>query len=183
MQASNPRTLRVIDEEDEHIGDALQTVFPMWTEDAYMVWNGVHVPISYKYTLSFLIQDAVVMLERLSHDELGELEIRWPSDDFAATWHLTWEAERLEIRTKWEPNAVVGGTEGLLNARPTVHIAKQSFISEWKEVLGVALRALTDAGYTEAHLADLAKLRRVHESIREPGILYREQDASAPEQG
>jgi hypothetical protein len=56
--------LRVRRDEDEHIGDAIQTVFPMWTEDAYLVWNGVHVPISYKYTLSFLIQDVVTMLER-----------------------------------------------------------------------------------------------------------------------
>jgi hypothetical protein len=172
VQASNPRWRRVFNEEDGHIGDALETVFPMQTEDAYMVWNWVHVPIGYKHTLSFLIQDAVMILEELSQKVSGSLINRWPSNNFAATWHMQWDAENLRIQAEWE--SVVGGTEALLNARPIVIIKKGAFISEWKQVLGVALHALTDAGYTDGDLNDLERLRRVYESIPEPGILYQE---------
>jgi hypothetical protein len=171
VQASNPRALQVFDEEDGHIGDALETVFPMETENAYMVWNWVHVPIGYKYTFSFLIQDVVMMLDTLLREASGALTINWPSNEFAATWRMTWDAKNVDIRAEW--NSVIGGTEALLNARPTVALAKGAFISEWKQVLGVSLHALTDAGYTDAQLSDLPRLRQVYESIREPGVLYR----------
>jgi hypothetical protein len=177
IQASNPQWSRVINEEDEHIGDAMQTVFPMWTEEAYMVWNGIHIPMSYKYTFSFLIQDALMILEALSRETSGALTNHWPSDDFSAMWHMKWDIRNVDIQAEWE--TVLGGTVALLNARPTVSIEKGAFISEWKQVLGVALRALTEAGYTNDRLSDLARLRRVYESIREPGVLYRESCTTA----
>jgi len=170
IQASNPRALHQCDKEDVHIGDAMQTVFPMSTEDAYLVWNAIHVPISYKYTMSFLIQDVVVMLERMLGDSHGQLNIAWPSDDFAATWQMKWAGDDLDVRADW--HSVVGGTEALLASRPTLAISKTAFAAEWKQVLGISLRALIDAGYRDEELVDLARLRAVYESIPNFGVLY-----------
>jgi hypothetical protein len=172
IQASNPRWLRVFNKEDNNICDAMQTVFPSLTEYAYMVWNGIHIPMDYKYIVSFLVQDAIMILEAVSKEARGSLSNRWPSNDFASTWHMNWSAESLEIQADWE--SVLGGTEALLNARPIVRMGKDAFMSEWKQVLGIAFHALIDAGYTNRDLSDLERLRQMYESISEPGVLYRE---------
>jgi hypothetical protein len=162
---------RVIDEEDESLCDALQTIFPMDTEDAYMVWNWIHVPLGYKYTFSFMVEDVLMILEQLMKHESGELTNCWPVQELRADWHMKWQGDTVEIRAQWE--TAPGFTEELLRARPMLIMNKGAFISEWKQVLGVILEALTQAGYHETQLRNLAKLREIHAAIREPGILYR----------
>jgi hypothetical protein len=171
IQAGNPRSLHEFDPEDESIFDAIQTVFPILTEEAFMIWDRIHIPLGYKYTISFLIQDILLMLEQLMRDVSGELEIHWPSNDFSVIWRMRWDNCHLEIRAEW--NAVVGFTESLLASRPMLKIDKSVFICEWKQILGKALKALRDAGYREEHLTDMSKLQRIHDQISEPGILYK----------
>jgi hypothetical protein len=171
IQASNPKSLRTLSEEDQSIFDAVETVFPLITEEAFLVWHHVHVPLSYKYTISFLITDVVNMAEMLMRNDSGELTINWPASEFRVTWEMKWHGTALQIHAQWE--STLGSTESLLSAHPTLSIDKNAFISEWKQVLGITLKALTDAGYTEKQLSDLARLREVHDGISEPGILYR----------
>lgn len=172
IQASNPRALQAFDPDDHSVLDAMQTVFPMNTEDAYMVWNGIHIPLSYKYTVSFMMSDVLAIIRRLTSDATGILSNRWPTNDLEATWYIQWTGEDLAIRSEWE--AVVGNTAHLLAARPTIAMNKQEFISEWKQVLGISLRALQHAGYTDKHLIDILELEVIYRSISEPGVLYRE---------
>lgn len=139
-----------------------------------MTWASVRIPLNYKYILSFLLYDVVVMLEQLMGQDRGTTTIHWPSDEFAATWRMQWDDNRLEIHAEWR--SVSGHVEALLAARSPLVTDKRSFISEWKQVLGVALKALTEAGYRDTQLRDLAKLRSVHDAINEPGVLYREAD-------
>jgi len=177
IQACNPRSIRALDEEDESIFDALQNVFPMWTEEAFMVWDRIHIPLGYKYIISFIIYDVLEILEALMHQEQGTLEVTWPSNDFAGCWQIHWEGQEIEIHARWD--SMVGRSESLLNALPPLVMNKNDFVSEWKQVLGFALRALTEAGYQESQLRDLAMLRRVYEAIEQPGILYRTIDDEA----
>jgi hypothetical protein len=170
IQASNPKSLSVINEEDLSIYDALQTVFPLITEDAYLVWHHVHIPLGYKYDVSVIITEALDMIEALKRGDSGEIAVTWPSNTFRVDWQIRWNGATLQIDAKWEN--VVGFTESLLSARPTLTIGKDEFISEWKQLLGVALKALTDAGYRDEQLVDLPRLRRIHDEIRNPGILY-----------
>jgi hypothetical protein len=173
MQASNPRSLRSFDEDDRSIMDALQTVFPLYAEDAYMAWGPIRgIPFNYKYTISHVLPDVLKILDRLMQDESGTLSNSFITQEFPAIWHLRWEDDKLEIRSEWN---IPPGTSAPFPEHPPLVLGKRAFISEWKQVLGAALRALTDAGYTEAHLSDLAKLRQVYEDIHEPGVLYRSQ--------
>jgi hypothetical protein len=181
MQASNPRSLRVLDEEDQDILDALQTVFPLQAEDAYMIWSSTHIPLGYKYTVSYLLPEVLEILDRLMRDESGSLTSHYPTQEFPAIWHMRWARDDLRIRFEW--HAPPSGTQPPLPAHPPLTLSKRAFISEWKQVLGVALRALTNAGYTEEHLSDLAKLQRVYESIAESGVLYQESKGNSPSEG
>lgn len=171
IQASNPRSLRAFDEEDADILDALQTVFPLRTEHAYMVWDSVPIPLNYKYTVSYLLPGVLDSLDRLMRDESGSVTSQCPAQEFPAIWHMHWAADELQIQFEWRTPP--SGTPQILTAHPTLLLSKSAFVSEWKQVLGIALGALTGAGYRDEHLCDLAKLRRVYESILEPGVLYR----------
>lgn len=172
MQASRPTHRRANDTEDETLCDAIQSVFPLDTENAYMVWNGVHIPLNYKYTISFMIDDALLILEKLVAEESGEMSVQWPVQEFAASWQLRWEGHDLTVEADW--GAVGGGCDTLLGQHSTLKVDKFMFAAEWKRVLGIVLRALLDSGYGEQQLPDLIRLQHVHESIRGAGVLYQE---------
>lgn len=176
LQASHPRSIHIVDESDRSILDAIETVFLQRTEYAYMVWNWIHIPLTYKYTLSLLIPDALMMLDQLLQKPSGSLTIHWPAQEFSAKWQLEWESDELTIRSEW--HSVIGATEGLLSERPLLEIDKAAFIAEWQELLGVVLAALVNAGYHDDQLIDLPKLREIHDRIQGSGILYKELAAS-----
>lgn len=171
IQVSNPKMLAAIDQEDETICDAMQTVFPMQTEDAFMVWNRIHIPIGYKYTLGFLLGEAIRMISELKQRVNGSHTTVWPSNVFHSTWHMHWQGDQLEIHSKWD--SVVGFTEVLLAERSTLSTSRDAFIAEWKALFGVALTALTQAGYTETMLVDMQKLQETYDAIPNWGILYK----------
>lgn len=171
IQVSNPTLLCTFSAEDRTVYDAVQTVFPLITEDAYMVWHHVHIPLGYKYTFSCMINDVLDIIETLMGSESGELTNYWSVQELAAEWRMKWNNTTLDIEAKWD--TVIGDTESLLSARSKLTIDKNAFISEWKPLLGIALKALTNAGYRDEQLADLARLRKIHDQIRHPGILYR----------
>ena len=49
VQASNPKYWKnVLDEEDSSLSDAIETIFPLNTEYAFLEWNHIFIPLSYK---------------------------------------------------------------------------------------------------------------------------------------
>ncbi len=170
IQASNPSALRVHDPDDEGLSDAIQTVFPLDTERAILAWNRICVPWSYKYDVSLLADDILDLLEIMLDDDAGDRVVEWPSNTFAATWSVVWDAERTTVHAKW--SCVTGGLEALLGSRDSVTIPKREFLSEWKSLLGVVERALDRAGYTEEELHGLGRIRRVLARLPGHGMLY-----------
>lgn len=136
IQASNPRALQTFDPDDASVSDAMQTIFLMNIEDAHMKWNGIHVPLSYKYTISFMMSDLLAIICRLTNEAAGSLTNRWPTNDLEATWHIEWNGEALAIRSEWE--TVVGGTVHLLTARPTIAIKNTNLFRSGNNCLGLA---------------------------------------------
>jgi hypothetical protein len=169
VQASNPRSLTSFDDEDCDIMDAIQTIFPMQAEYAYIVWQHVHIPVNYKYTMSHFLPSIVDAIDRLMQSDAGTLVSESLAQELPAVWYMSWTGDELNVRFEWRTPP--GQT---LVAHPTLNLSKSAFVNEWKQVLGVVLRALSTAGYTDEHLSDLDRLRRVYESIPQPGVLYRE---------
>jgi len=171
IQASNPRSLVTHDPEDTTLNCAIQTVFPLSTEKAIVIWNGVYVPLGYKYDVSILATDILSMLRQLQASARGSFSLTWPSNSFSATWSFDWANDVLRIRSEW--SSVIGGVEALLNGRPYVATSKRGFISEWKSVLERVRDALYGAGYRPNHLAEMADLESVLATIEGDGIFYR----------
>ncbi|WP_199242809.1 hypothetical protein [Vitiosangium sp. GDMCC 1.1324] len=169
IQSSSPRSLRIHDPSDESLSDAIQTVFPMNTEWAFMVWDGVYIPLGYKYDISLLTDDVIWLLEEMALSKQGTRTIHWSSNTFSAIWHTSWDEEVVKVDAQW--NCVLGGVRPLLGS--SISIEKQAFVSEWKSLLVVVEKALDTAGYTESQLPALAHLRKAIDMTPGNGALYR----------
>lgn len=170
IQAGAPRITGQFDEEDENLAEAIETIFPLYTEDAILVWKNIYIPLSYKYDLSIMIEDVLNMLEKLRKHPLGEWKIHWASDSFRNSWYMYWEKETLIISAEWR--SVVGSTENLLKEKGEIKVPLLSFIAEWRKLLGNLITALEKSGYSEEQLPGMDRLILEYHEIPHDGILY-----------
>jgi hypothetical protein len=171
IQASCPRWTTIASPDDESLADAIDTIFPSNTERAILAWRHVHIPLGYKYCISFLIDDVLTMVDQLTSSVGGQWKVVWPSNEFAAVWQLEWSGESLRVMTEWKQ--VVGGTEELLQRRSVLEIDRQAFLCEWTKLFTTLRDALAAAGYTEKALPGLIRLNQAIATIAEVGDLYR----------
>jgi hypothetical protein len=172
IQASRPRMLRANDPDDDTLSDAIQTIFPMDTERAILVWNHVYVPLGYKYDVSLMADDIVQICDDILSNMDGTRLIHWPSNTFAAVWKVVWTSGVVSVEAQW--NRVVGGTESILAGRPSISIPTQDFLAEWKGPLDVVCAALKIAGYTPEQITELHRLKNVVARLPRYGQLYPE---------
>ena len=71
IQASNPRISYTVMPEDETLSDAVESAFLSDSENAILVWNYVNVPLSYKYDISYMIDDILNLLSSGQKMESG----------------------------------------------------------------------------------------------------------------
>jgi hypothetical protein len=133
VQASDPRPSKLVSPDDSSLGEAIETIFPLCTDFALIVWNDVYVPLTYKYDISIIINDIIAMLGSVAARDEGSITVFWPSNTFRTRWILTWSGTDLAITTTWE--SVIGGTESMLNKVPSVNLNKNTFLLEWKPLL------------------------------------------------
>jgi len=172
IQASTPRVAGARDPEDETVCEAAETTFSLHSEQAYLNWNDVHVPLSYKHDVGTMSEDIVRMLRALRENQSGRLSIEWPTNTFASKWALEWDSEGVLVRGNWY--SVVGETESMLNAKPEVKTSKEGFRAEWKALLMRLVEGLEHAGYTTRNLPELEDVRREIEALPDFGELYDE---------
>ncbi|MCM1259109.1 MAG: hypothetical protein NC307_14835 [Roseburia sp.] len=172
IQASNPRTLYSLELEDESLSDAIESAFVSNTENAILVWNYISIPLSYKYDISYMIEDILNLLSSLQKMAKGKMEIHWLPDTFRCNWLISWDADQLRIEAKWE--CTVGHLEGLLNEKPVITLTPKEFLSEWKEILFMVIKGLKNCGYDEYKIKGMQKLLEQYSHIEELGVLYRD---------
>jgi hypothetical protein len=172
IQTSNPRISGEYDPDDETLDESVETCFLLNTEMALIVWQGVFIPLHYKYTISTILLDILNMLQILLDKQDGVLDLTWPSNDFNTRWVMSWQDDILTIDAEW--NSVLGRVENILNKLDTLHLSKSEFIYEWKALLEVIINCLTKCGYNESTVCDFKKLKLIHSRIEKKGILYRD---------
>lgn len=169
IQASAPRVVREFDPGDTNLSDAIQTVFPLETECAILVWNWVYVPLSYKYDFSMMIDDIIGLLDAILIEPSGRRTVQWPSNTFACTWRVEWDTHLTTVEADWV--SVIGNTEAMLAAAPKIVVESSGFVEEWKRPLEVIRDGLTSAGYT-SELPGLDRLTATIRKIGRCGLLY-----------
>ena len=170
IQASNPRFLAEFDATDTNLSDAIQTIFPLETEYALLVWNWVYVPLTYKYDLSLMIDDVIELIEEMISNPSGNRTIHWPSNTFASSWRIEWDGGKTSVVAEWM--CVLGDTEAMLAMKPKVMLESSEFIEEWRRPLEVIAAGLCSAGYNATNLPGFERLQMVVSKIGRCGTLY-----------
>lgn len=171
IQAGNPRFCRAMDEKDETLSDAMESIFLLNTESAVMAWNHISIPLSYKYDISYMLDDLLNLLNGMQQAASGEMTIHWLPDTFRCDWQVTWNQGKMDIQSNWE--CTVGHLERLLNDNSRISIPVKHFESEWKEVLRNAVIGLRRCGYNENRIKGMRLLAEQTDRIEISGILYR----------
>lgn len=158
--------------EDKSLSDAMENIFPLNTENAIMIWNHINIPLSYKYDISYMIDDILKFLYCINKDETGKMTIHWLPDTFRCDWFVTWEYGQMKIESYWE--CTVGNLEGLLNNNSEISLSVKTFTNEWKEVLHIIITGLKKCGYEEDKIRGMKQLLKQYQTIEDAGYLYKE---------
>ena len=172
IQASNPKIQCIADCNDKTLADAIESMFSLNTENAILTWNYISIPLSYKYDISYMMEDILVLLNALQSRKNGELTIHWLPDTFRCDWTARWTIKELSIWSQWE--RTVGNLEILLNGSPSISLNKDDFIKEWKSILGIIINGFRKTGYDAEKIRGMKRLIEQYESIDGNGILYRD---------
>ncbi len=173
IQANCPRFNGKFDNDDETLCEAIETVFPLRTEDALLVWKGAGKRLGYKYDLSVMLIDILNMIEKLNVSNKGKLSIHWPSNTFPEIWDMDWCDNLLRIKTKLNFVNEQEVETRIDQANSEITIEKDAFIYEWKYVLMIIINALKSSGYNGENLPEFKRLIYIENSIQELGVLYR----------
>lgn len=172
IQTSNPRVVSDICPNDATIGEAIESIFPLLTEFAILIWNGVYIPLNYKYDVSEIFDDIVELVTCVALAPEGKLLVSWPSSTFRARWALSWSSREITIHASWD--SVIGGTEQLLNTFPALIIDKALFLREWVTLLRKIHTLLLECLGTNSPPFDIEPLNDAIALVDGLGQLYNE---------
>jgi hypothetical protein len=145
----------VKDPQDTSLGEALESCFPCMMDGARLGWNGVSVPLSYKYDLSIIVHDVVALVQQLRTCPTGSFFINWPSNTFQGSWRVTTAGGRVQVTASWDSvSAQDGPLEDALNAAPVVETVQVDLMDQWVGLLRLANQTLLDTGYRPDELED-----------------------------
>jgi hypothetical protein len=154
-----PTQAGVKDPEDTSLGEALEACFPDRMDGARLLWNGVSVPLSYKYELGLIVHDVVQLVRWLRTAAQGACAICWPSNTFRTNWQLALAGGRVQLTASWESvSAQDGPLEEALNAAPVVDADQAALMTQWAALLRLAHQRLIDTGYKPEELEDCGPL-------------------------
>ena len=170
IQASCPQRIEIFNETDSNLWDAIESIYPLYCESAFIMWKGIAISLSYKYDISIIMDDILYMLTLLQKEERHSYAVQWPSNTFNHIWELDWKNNELTIHSEWHD--LPSSLEEILSENNKIMVDKIQFIREWKKVLSIIKNDLTECGYSSKQIEGLDKLKLIEENVDEFGILY-----------
>lgn len=140
IQAGNPVINTISERKELTLPELMEDVFSMDTDDAIMFWNHMCIPLSYKYDISYMIDDILAMLDDIQSHVEGSLRIEWLPDTFRCDWDIVWRENNVIITSFWE--RVVGNIANQLNLSNSVVLERNQFLREWNNILTVIIFAV-----------------------------------------
>lgn len=172
IQTSNPKwEINKYDANNTCLSEAIEDAFILNTENAFICWNHIYISLSYKYDISYMIDDVLKMISKIQENNHGELTICWLPDTFRCDWKIEWKNGEIYIISHWE--SIVGDLEELLNKNNTIQLPTIQFTNEWKKLLEIIIDVLQHNGYSENNLKGMKELIRVYNKIDDVGVIYK----------
>jgi len=171
VQAGNPKRSEHHAENYDSMSEAVEKAFDFYSENATVFWNDCYFRLCYKYEISTLLDDLMLLLEMLLTETEGHEVFNWGIDTFDASWTMDWSSDWLRVTSEWK--AVSGPCLSRLRSQPTIEVSKIDFVCEWRRLLTTVLEGLRHCGYTETNLPEMEKLCELLSRIPEDGIHYK----------
>ena len=170
IQHSCPRILTPVHNQYSELGEAIQSLFPIDTEMAFLFWKGYYIPLSYKYDISICIDNIISCLEKISNVKETKTFLTFGSDTFNAYWEIDFNNDELQITAQWDH---IRGYEKFIDRNSIIKISVINFISEWSGILQTIDKALILNKIilsNEQYLLD--RMRKIIAYTTTPGLLY-----------
>jgi len=170
IQAGDPRATGTYSAEDVCVAEALETIFPMFTEDAIIVWKRWFIPLSYKYGFSCLIDDLIIIVSAVLAVDTGRISVVWPCSEFQARWTVSWTQEDVQIDSEWM--SAPGQLLEMLKKAGPVQLKRSEFLAEWKMPFTKIVEALKVSGYNAKNLKDMPSFEWLASALPKGAYLY-----------
>ncbi|MHC4147062.1 MAG: hypothetical protein ACYSUD_20110 [Planctomycetota bacterium] len=171
IQLSDPKTIIPDHREFDNLRGAIVGIYPLWTEDLYILWKRIAIAVDYKYEISVIITDILEMVESLTDSQEGAYRVHFCSSDFNTIWDMSWERDELKIKSEWF--SVIGKIEEILKENNEIVVTKSGFLSEWKGLLRKIIEDVTKAGIQLKDREEWNLIQRLEASIEGLGVLYK----------
>lgn len=142
LNPGKPVSTGYFDPEDETLGEMIETIFPLDTDDLVLDWSGIQFELNYKYDISMMLEDILPLLQELRSTPNGNMMINWASSGFPYRWKVEWEQPDLEIHV-----LSYDSTDKMFKTQDLVRDSISHFIDEWITILEVVHSASCRAGY------------------------------------
>ncbi len=172
IQVSNPtvQTLSRRQRYTDSLSGAIQRAFPLVTESAFMIWNGLYIPINYKYELSIMVDDFLPFLSQLLNSDNGSYKLGFGVDTFRAIWTIDWEQDILRINSEWD--IVTGNLKYLLNKHNSIELNRDDFLAEWKKLLETIITSIRKANISIKNQDEWEQIVNIYSAITNYGYCY-----------
>jgi hypothetical protein len=170
IQVSNPTFLNPTESFDDSLKEVIEDIFPYEAEYAFLAWNGLPIPLRYKYDVNRILNSVLSLINLLlDSEEIPGFPIKLDCFAFTASWYVSCTGDSLKITSEW--SRVDGGYEDWLNARSQLDIKKSTFIFEWKALLIKIIEAIEKSNLN-VDKKSLVDLRKTESAITSFGKLY-----------
>lgn len=174
IQACSPTCTHKYNSKDSSLAEAIETIFPLYTENVILYWNHVPIALSYKYDISYMASDLIMLLENVTEHEKGESKIAWLPDTFRSDWNIWWKNGNIHIAARWEN--LIGDVHLLLKKDKQIDMEIIEFMSEWKLPLQNIINALQKSGYMDGKIQEIKRLTSLVCKIPNYGVLYSDRE-------
>lgn len=157
------------------LSGAIQTIFPINTEEVFIFWHHIRIPLSYKYDMCSITLDILYMLDEIFSSKKGSFTEGFSSDTFRVDWNIKWDTKKnkIQIEANWEN--VLGGLEDILSTEKHLEMELDLFLYEWKGLLRKVIESLETSEIEIEDKEELALLYRIEAAIPKFGVLYRDE--------
>ncbi len=154
VQISNPTLTGCFDKDDSTLNEAIQTIFAFGTEQAFFNWNHVYIPLDYKYDISEMINDILLIRDNLTNQEEGSFQVQWKSNTFPYSWDILFSQNTVKI------NLTIMFEEFthlacVLQKNANIQVEKNAFIHELEKLINFIREKLTCSGYDTTNLPEM----------------------------
>jgi hypothetical protein len=172
IQVSNPTFLNPEESYDDSFKEVIEAIFPYEAEYAFLSWNGLPIPLRYKYDIGMIFNEVLSLLDfLLSSEEDLDFSITLSCFAFTSLWHIkTVENSCLSITSEW--SRVESKYEQWLNNNNYIEIKRNVFIAEWKALLQKIIEAIKQSSLS-VDRKSLHKLNKIENAILEFGKIYK----------